>query len=162
MNIVVIMCDSASRYLSKIFNDDWMRENGFLGKEVDTGTVADLLSSKSSGPVLTASPETPVLDVVATMKRHGFSQLPVVDGDKVVGVISESDMLDHLLQEGASPKAPIAPLVTNNFAIVEPGNGLTLISQFFSQKKTVIVVDQGRLVGIVTKIDFIDYVSHAT
>jgi cystathionine beta-synthase len=162
MRIVVIMCDSASRYLSKIFNDDWMREHGFLGQEAEVGTVADLLAAKNTGDVITATPKTSIREVVATMKEHGFSQLPVVEGGRVLGVISETDMLTCLLNPEADATRSIEDLVTSDFAIVEPSNGLSLVSQFFSQKKIVMVVDQGQLVGIITKIDFIDYVSDAS
>lgn len=162
MRMVVIMCDSASRYLSKIFNDDWMREHGFLGTEAEVGTVADLLAAKGSGEVITATPRTSIREVVETMKAHGFSQLPVVEKGRVCGVISETDMLTCLLNPEADASRPIADLVTSDFAIVEPTNGLSLVSQFFGQKKIVMVVDQGKLMGIITKIDFIDYVSNAS
>lgn len=160
LKIVVIICDSASRYLSKIFNDDWMREHGFLGDEKRSGKVADILASKGETSVITATASTSVRDVIATMKEHGFSQLPVLDDkERVVGVINENDVLSYLLNEEADRDASIEPLVTNGFAVVEPTNNIGLLSQFFSQKKIVVVVEQNKLVGIVTKIDFIDFVS---
>ncbi len=162
MRIVVIICDSASRYLSKIFNDDWMREHGFLSNNTRTGTVADLLAAKGAGGVITVEEDTSVLDVVALMKQHGFSQLPVLKGGKVAGIISESDVLDAVLAQRVDANGSIKSLVTTDFAIVEPSNGLSLVSQFFSQKKIVFVMDQGKLTGIITKIDFIDHVSHAS
>jgi cystathionine beta-synthase len=126
--------------------------------------VGDLLAAKGreNGPVITASPKTTVREVVSTMKAKGFSQVPVMDGGKIVGIVHESDVLTHLLAEGATPSDPIEKLIVTDFAIVEPTNGLGLISQFFNQKKVVLVMDRGALSGIVTKIDFIDYVSKLT
>ena len=159
MTMVAIICDSASRYLSKIFDDDWMREHGFLGNELHIGTVADLLASKSGGPVFTASLDTSIRDVVETMKLEGISQLPVIDGTRVVGIINETDLLQNLLGGNAAPSSPIEPLVDVQFAIVEPSNRVSLISQFFTQGRVVVVVEDQNLVGIITKIDFIDYMS---
>lgn len=161
LNMVVIMCDSYSRYLSKIFDDEWMRENGFLAPEgPDYGTVGDLLTARrADGPVYTVSPGEPIRDVVALMKLHGISQLPVVDGDRVAGIISESTVLNHLLG-GGDQGATIEALIEDDFTIVEPANRVSLLGQFFRQNKIVIVLDGKKLAGIITKIDFIDYVSH--
>lgn len=166
MNIVVILPDSASRYLSKIFNDDWMRENGFLQEDTNGDTVTDLLefkkksakSTRPAGDVFTASLGDNISQVVGLMKSHDISQLPVLDAGRVVGIVTESDVLDHLLGDGAGDEV-IDGLVESRFAIVEPSNRVKIIGQFFKQNKVVIVVDSDNLVGIITKIDFIDYVS---
>ncbi len=159
MRIVVIICDSATRYLSKIFNDDWMREHGFLGNQLDTGTVADLLAHKGNSALFTATPSTPVREVVSTMKKEGISQLPVLDGNRVVGVINESDVLTHILEHQGQAEGTIESLIEAQFAIVEPSNRVNLISHFITQGRTVVVMDQDKVAGIITKIDFIDYVS---
>jgi cystathionine beta-synthase len=163
MNIVVILPDSASRYLSKIFNDDWMRENGFLEEDKNADKVSDLLAlkakaSKADSTVFTASLGDKVSQVVELIKSHDISQLPVLDAGRVVGIINETDVLDHLLGDGVRDDA-IDALVETQFAIVEPSNRVKIIGQFFKQNKVVVVVDSDELVGIITKIDFIDYVS---
>jgi cystathionine beta-synthase len=157
MNIVVIMCDHATRYLSKIFDDDWMRENGFLGDEFGDATVADLLGNRPKG-VITTELGAKVSDVVGRMKKDGISQLPVLDDGRVVGIVAETDVLNHLLEEGEGDDT-IDELIDTQFAIVEPTNRIGLIGQFFKQNKIVIVMDNNRLHGIITKIDFIDFVS---
>lgn len=158
MNIVVILPDSASRYLSKIFNDDWMRENGFLEEDWGEDVVGDLLATKAKGKVFTAELGDSVAEVIELMKSHGISQLPVLDSGRVVGIVNETDVLEHLLGEGAGEET-IDDLVETQFAIVEPTNRISIIGQFFKQNKVVIVVDGNQLAGIITKIDFIDYVS---
>ena len=157
MNIVVIMCDSSMRYLSKIFDDDWMRENGFLDSAIGDGTVAKLLGDHPRD-VITTNLGTSVSELVDVMKKEGISQLPVMDDGRVVGLISETNVLNHVLNGGESD-AKIDGLVESNFAIVEPSNRIALMGQFFKQNKVVIVVDGNSLKGIITKIDFIDYVS---
>jgi cystathionine beta-synthase len=158
-NIVTIMCDSAGRYLSKIFDDEWMRENGFLEEDWGKGTVEDLLARKTSRELFTAEVGDKVPEVIEEMKQHGISQLPVVDDREIVGLINETDLLDHLLGEGGR-EDPIDELVETQFAIVEPGDRVSMIGEFFNHNKVVIVVDaDDQPMGIITKIDFIDYMS---
>lgn len=158
-NIVVIICDGASRYLSKIFNDDWMRENGFLEEDWGEGSIEDLLAQKATRTLHTAHSGESVEEVVGAMKDYGISQLPVVDDGDVVGLISESDILEHLLGDGKR-QDPIDELVETQFAIVEMSDRVSMIGEFFKHNKVVIVVDDDdEPTGIVTKIDFIDYVS---
>jgi cystathionine beta-synthase len=157
LNMVVIMCDSYVRYLSKIFDDGWMRENGFLGDERDVGTVRDMLS-KQPKTIFTAQLKQPVREVIDIMKERGISQLPVLDQERVVGLVNESTVLSYLLDRGDSA-APIDSLIETNFAIVEPTNRLSMVGQFFRQNKVVLVVDDRKLVSIITKIDYIDYVT---
>lgn len=158
MNIVVIMCDSSSRYLTKVFDDDWMRENGFLNEDQDNTRVSSLLEDKRDRLVHTTKLGDTIDDVIALMKTHDISQLPVLDGSRVVGIVNESTVLNHLLEKGQHSDK-IDDLVEAQFAIVEPSNRLSIVGQFFKQNKIVIVVDGDKLSGIITKIDFIDYVS---
>lgn len=157
LNIVVIMCDSYARYLSKIFDDEWMKESGFLDEAPQTFSVADVLASK--GPEIHAARlGDTVASAVGIMKQYGISQLPVLDGKRVAGIINETDVLNHLLDKG-NQSDKIDALIDTQFAIVEPSNRLSLIGQFFKQNKIVLVVDGDDLTGIVTKIDYIDFVS---
>ncbi len=157
--MVVIICDTAARYLTKIFDDDWMRENGFLDDPFGDSTVADLLAVKGGlSEVLTTTAGTSVVDVVEQMKSHGISQLPVVDGNRIIGIVNESDVFNHLLGEGSRDDV-IDPLIKSSFALVDPRERIGMIGSFFRQNKVVLVVDGDDLQGIVTKIDFIDFVS---
>lgn len=159
LNIVALLPDSAARYLTKIFDDDWMRENGFLDDQWGEANIGDLLEAKGSkGKVYTTASGQKVSEVVAHMKEFGISQLPVVDGKKIVGIVNESDILNHLLGEG-SRDDEIDKLIETQFAIVEPSDRIGMIGQFFRQNKVVLVLDGDELTGIITKIDFIDYVS---
>ena len=158
LNIVVIMCDSLARYLTKLFDDDWMRENGFLQENKDMARVSDILGEKPTRSVHTAKLGDTIDDVVALMKEHSISQLPVTDAGRVVGIVNETTVLNHLLGRGEHGDV-IDDLVESQFAIVEPSNKLGIVGQFFKQNKIVIVVDDNQIVGIMTKIDFIDYVS---
>jgi len=158
-NIVVIICDSAVRYLSKIFSDTWMKEGGYLEPEIGEETVGDMLRLRAN-PLISASPGDAFSEVIDLMKQHGISQLPVIDDDhRMQGLISENDLLKALVEKRADTSAKIDGYLDNNFALVEVTNRASLVSQLFAQGKVVVVEDAGRVIGILTNIDFIDWVS---
>jgi cystathionine beta-synthase len=156
--ILTIMPDSGSRYLSKVYNDNWMREGGYLDADLGEATVADILAHKSGG-LVHALPANSIESVISLMKEHGISQLPVLDDGRVSGMISELDLLKALLEKRADVTDPIRDFLDFNFALVESTNRSGLLSQLFAQGKVVLVEHQGRILGIVTKIDFIDWIS---
>jgi cystathionine beta-synthase len=136
-----------------------MRENGFLENDTSSATVADLLVARGgSGAVETATADDRVREVIGRMKRLGISQVPVLDGDKILGIVSERDLLNHLVHGGDAGDT-IANLVEAEFAIVEPVNKVSLAGQLIAKDLTVLVVSDSRLIGVITKIDFIDFVS---
>ncbi len=159
-NILVLMPDGASKYISKIFNDDWMRENGFLEEEErGLGTVRDLLGNKPSGQVLAAKTDDKVRDVIDMMKKHGISQLPVLEGPRLRGMVQEVDLLRHLLQGSGTLDNTIADLVESDYATVTPSTKVELLKGVFNDAKIAIVMDRDNVVGVVTKIDLIDYLA---
>jgi cystathionine beta-synthase len=159
LTIVTIMCDSYNRYLSKIFNDTWLRENGFSIPDRDMGCVADILARKPSNDVITTHPDEPVRQVVERMKQHDISQMPVLANGKLQGVIAENDLLRFLINANNQAEAPIAGLIDDNFSVVDPANSVSMLEQFFSRGRVVLVLDGEKLCGIITKIDYIDHVS---
>ena len=159
-NILVLLPDSAQKYLSKIFNDDWMRENGFLDEEPGLGTVRDLLAHKSAN-VVTARPGDKVREVIATLKSLGISQLPVIDGGKLCGIVAEVDLLRHLVSGEGTLDSPIASLIESDYATVSPDTKIELLQGVLGDAKIAIVTEGNELVGIVTKIDLIDFLAKA-
>jgi cystathionine beta-synthase len=157
-NILVLLPDSAQKYLSKIFNDDWMRENGFLEDQPGLGTVRDLLQGKA-GAIVSASPTDKVRDVVATLKSLGISQLPVLDNGKLKGLVAEVDLLRHLVTGAGTLDSSIAGLIESDYATVTPETKIELVQQVLSDAKMAIVTENEGVVGIITKIDLIDFLT---
>ncbi len=153
---VVILPDSGFRYLSKVFDDDWMRENGYL--EAELGTVADLLRVKGL-PLITATPDEQVRAVISKMKQYDVSQLPVVADGGLVGMVSEVDLLSYLLEGGHSLDDPITLLVNPSAPVVTPETPVGDLAEIFLGANAAVVIDRGRVVGIVTKIDVIDHLA---
>jgi cystathionine beta-synthase len=162
-NILVLLPDGASKYISKIFNDDWMRENGFLEDAPGLGTVGDLLAKKDA-KVFTARGSDTVRDVIARLKEHGFSQLPVLDDrGKLMGIVQEVDLLRHLVQAGGSLDATLESekLIESDYATVTPSTKVELLQGVLSDARIALVLDGERLNGVITKIDLIDYLASA-
>lgn len=157
--ILVLLPDSAQKYLSKIFNDEWMRSNGFLSEDDTEGTVAHVLKSKP-GRLLTIDAEASVREAVGILKEHKVSQLPVLDsGGRHCGVISEIDLLNHLVDSEGDPDTKLDTLISSDYATVTPHTRIQLLKHIFNDAKVVLVVEDDKAVGILTKIDLIDYLS---
>jgi cystathionine beta-synthase len=157
---VALLPDSGDRYLSKIFDDTWMRENGFLTADRSSETLASVLAHRKELPLITAAPDERVNSVVEKMKTYDISQLPVVDADhKLIGVISEADLLDHLLHADHihDPQETIGPLLNPNIISVSRDTRVQNVLAAFEAGKVAAITEDGKLVGMLTKIDLIDY-----
>jgi cystathionine beta-synthase len=156
--IVVILPDSGSRYLSKLYDDDWMRENSFLEEEETFGRVRDLVGHQEQ-TLITARPGDRVKAIVQIMKKHGISQLPVLDGGRLVGIISEGDLVDALLKDPENLDRVIAGLIDQNYVVVPPETPVGRLASIFSEGKVALVEENGTIRGLVTKIDLIDHMA---
>ncbi len=154
--VVVLLPDSGARYLSKIFSDDWMRENGFL----ESGSVQEVLTTHTR-ELITANCNDTVGDVVGRMKRDGISQMPVVDEQgKLSGLISEVDLLNYLLSGDGALDHPICDIISQDMATVQPDTSIDTLRDIASRNEVAVVVSNtGEPVGIITKIDLIDYLA---
>lgn len=159
LRILVFLADGGQKYVSKIFNDDWMRENGFLDDEPGIGTVADILQLRKKRKIVTTPSTAKVKDVIATLKELGISQLPVVDKGKLRGIISEVDLLRHMVSGPKTASSTIAPLLESDYATVTPDTKIELLQGVLADARAAIVMDGESVVGIVTKIDLIDYLA---
>lgn len=159
--LVVLLPDSGSRYLSKIFNDDWMRENRFIETPLAEGQVDDILRSKKIH-LVTAKRDDAKTDVIARMKQYDISQLPVAgDEGGYLGMVTELDLLNHLLREEVhDARETIEDIISTDAAVkVTRETPLGALSEIFAEGKVAIALEQDRAMGILTKIDLIDYLA---
>jgi cystathionine beta-synthase len=159
--VVVIFPDSGSRYLSKFYDNKWMRENGFLELEFGEVTLGDLLIAKPNRGLLTAALGDPMGKVMAIMRQNGVSQLPVVGPDgTLAGLLEEVDLLNHLLDHREHRHSePIDRLVQNAQAVYPPETTLDDAMSSLTEGYALIVVENARPAGILTKIDVLDYLA---
>jgi cystathionine beta-synthase len=155
--IVVILPDSGSRYLSKVYDDGWLRQNDFLEEDLE-GRVSDLIDKRRQ-ELVTAQAGDPVRDVIGSMKKHGISQVPVLEGDKLVGMISETGLLGALLADPGAAHRPVGSLAEPNYEVTDPSAPVSRLSDIVSRGKVALVVEGGRLRGVITKFDLIEYLA---
>ena len=155
--IVTLLPDSVRNYMTKFLDDQWMKENRFTETGWQTRRVGDLLLKMPRRRLVTASSSDTVADSVMKMKEHGISQLPVLDGEKLVGIVTESDLLSKLVEDRASLASAIAEVMFRNVETVRQEDEATRLFDCFARDEVGLVVDeQSRLLGIITKMDIVE------
>ncbi|MFN7143036.1 MAG: pyridoxal-phosphate dependent enzyme [Myxococcota bacterium] len=160
----LVMCpDTGSRYLSKVFNDNWMRENGYLEPELGLGTVRELLDQKGRGrDLVSVQPALRVTEVIGVLKVHGVSQVPVMDSGRVLGIVTESRLLERALT-GNRGDVEVRDLVESAYFTVEETTEVGVLTELFKRAKVAIVITEGgKPFDIITRIDLIDYIARVT
>lgn len=156
-NILIILPDHGRSYLSKAFNESWLRENGFLPSPMTEKTVGDLLRfTKAGKEVVTAKVGQKVIEVVEMLKEHQISQVPVFSDENLVGIIDESDLILPLAKGDLKPDEPIIHLVKGTVLWVEESDTLQKLTEHF-QKGYIALVKQEQKLRILTKIDLLDF-----
>lgn len=163
LNVVTFICDSGAKYLSKMFNDYWMIDQGFIQRE-RTGDLRDLIARRhSQREDYTLSPDTPLRQAVRTMRLYDVSQIAVLEHnsrghDRVVGIIDESDALLALSHHPDALEAPISQFMTTRLETIRPTAKVEELLPIFRADRVAIVSDEdGAYHGLITKIDMINY-----
>ncbi len=160
--VVVLLPDSGSRYLSKFYDDKWMRENGFMLSEWCEASLKEILSSRPSRKLVTAHSNDRLPEVIASMKAHNVSQMPVLNQEEdLTGLVTELDLLKYLVEDGhlQQQDATIAgimrpaPQVFPASALVED------VLPVIMENQAVLVIEDDRPVGILTKMDILDFIT---
>jgi cystathionine beta-synthase len=159
--MVVVFPDSGSRYLSKVFSDDWMREHGFLEAERRRVSVREVAAARGLPTLITATQDDGLLDVIARMRENAVSQLPVVDeSGKLKGIVSEVELLDQMLQSDHDRAMTVGPMVNTEVGIAMPGDPLEdVLPELVSSKVIVLTDEAARPIGILTVIDALEYIA---
>jgi cystathionine beta-synthase len=160
---VVLLPDAGSRYLSKVYDDTWMRENGFLEPELGLGTVRELLEQKGRGrDLVSVTPSLRLTEVIGVLKVHGVSQVPVLEDGRVLGIVTESRLLERALT-GNRGDVAVRDLVESAYFSVEESTDVGVLTELFKRAKVAFVItDDGVPYDIVTRIDLIDYIARVT
>lgn len=160
--VVCVLPDHGSRYISKYLTDSWMKDYGFMEPERALGCVEDVLKVEHP-EVLTASPDTPLREVVHMFREHGVSQVPLVNGSgRPASIVHEVDLLRALQRGDVSMDAPASAVATAVGGLIYPKARVEELYAIFAKDQVAIVVDDSRIVGIVSQIDLIDYLSRKT
>ncbi|PQJ74020.1 pyridoxal-phosphate dependent enzyme [Polaribacter gangjinensis] len=152
--VVVLFHDHGSRYVGKMFNDEWMRERGFLEEEIKT--AADLVNNHKDRKLVTAQTEELVSHAIERMKRFEISQIPIKDIDGFVGSVDESVLLHHFIADKNISEKPIREIMGKPYPIVKKSTKLEVISKLITRENQAVLVDlEDGNYHIVTKYDII-------
>ncbi|MDF1499785.1 MAG: pyridoxal-phosphate dependent enzyme [Anaerolineales bacterium] len=161
--VVVIFPDSGSRYLSKVFDDDWMREHGMLPAEREPVSVRQVAGSVGRSELIMATPDDQVVEVMRRMRADAISQLPVIDREGLLlGVVSEVDLLNHLLNADHehAPDETIETMVNRDVPrAVSSMLFDQVLPELMDAKMVILTDDEGHPEGILTMIDALEYVT---
>ncbi len=155
--VVTFICDSGNKYLSKMFNDLWMREQGFL-RDVGHGDLRDLVSRRADdGGLVSVGPDETLLIAYQRMKLADVSQVPVLEGDKIVGMVDESDLLLAVHDDPQHFREPVKRIMTRNLVTVEPRASIESLSPLFERGLVVILMVDGKFYGLITRMDVLNH-----
>jgi cystathionine beta-synthase len=159
-NVVVILPDSGSRYLSKLFDDRWMREHGFDVGDDRRPTVSEVARSRGLPKLITAHVSDPLEQVIAQMREFAVSQLPVLGEEgRLVGLVSEVDLLNHLLSAEPS-ELSIESLIEGDVPSIRDNSDFRdVLPELLERKVIVLTNEDNRPTGILTMIDALEYIS---
>ncbi len=156
--VVVLLPDSGRSYLSKIFSDNWMKENGFLEPSMDTSILQLLQSKDSVKELISIAPDKSVSDAVELMRSSDISQLPVIENDNIIGSIQESYILNKIFEDMSIIKKQIRDLMTPPFPVMNSTDKVSSVYKKLSEgNQAVIVLNNEKPFGLVTKMDLITY-----
>ena len=155
--MATLVCDSGNKYLSKMFNDHWMTDQGFLDRE-QFGDLRDLISRRiEDRAVVSVAPDDDLLIAYGRMKLSDVSQVPVLKGDQIVGIIDKSDLLLALYHNEQNFKAAVGDYMTSKLEVISPGHQIEDVLPILRADRVVIVVDDDRFLGLITKVDLINH-----
>lgn len=155
-NVVIIFHDHGSRYVGKVYNDDWMRERGFLKDEVITAKSI-IERKKDLNLLISASAEDSIIEAFHKMKEKGLTQLPVIENEKVLGSISENKILHLLIDNPNAKTAKVGDVMAKAFPFVDWNSTSTDISKHITKDNSAVLVTKptGDL-AIITEFDLIE------
>ncbi len=156
--VVTFVCDSGNKYLSKMFNDFWMLDQGLIERE-KYGDLRDLVTRRHADhSTVVVAPTDDLLVAYGRMKLYDISQLPVLDeNDEVVGIIDESDILLRVFADEANFKHPVASAMTTKLQTVDITAPLDALIPIFEKDLVAIVMDGTSFMGLITRIDLLNH-----
>ena len=167
--VVVLLPDSGKSYLSKLYNDEWMRQNGFLQRFANLTRVGDIIREREGGTpqLVVVSRSDTVRSAIDTMQRYGISQIPVVSNgtaasvSDIVGSVQERTMLDRVFREPALVDASVERVMEAPFPVVNANEDVErLYAELAGGVPALLAVEDGKPVSVITKADLLEFVAH--
>ena len=155
--VVTLVCDTGNKYLSKLYNDYWMLDNGFLERE-QHGDLRDLLLRPfAKRDTVVIGPHELLITAYTRMKLYDVSQLPVMDGNRLVGIVDESDVLLHVHADEARFRDPVSVAMIADLQKLDVRSSIESLLPVFERGHVAIVMDGEQFLGLITRIDLLNW-----
>jgi cystathionine beta-synthase len=155
--VLTFACDTGNRYLSKMFNDFWMGDQGFI--ETDShGDLRDLIARPyASRDTVTVGPKEPLANAYKRMKLYDVSQLPVIVDDQIVGILDESDLLMVVAESSSRFDDPVSTAMVSDLTEINVKAPVSELIPIFGRDFVAIVKDGPKFMGLITRVDLLNY-----
>jgi cystathionine beta-synthase len=158
--VLVILPDSIRNYMTKFVDPQWMRENRFVERDFSMGEIGDVLRALPRRALIAVSVADTLGRAVETMKERGISQVPVLDGDKLAGILTESDVLQGLVAQQWQLGTKVAEAMCRRVSTVTEHTPASMLPEIFGRGEVAIVIDGSqKVLGLLTKIDLVEYLT---
>ena len=155
--VVTFVCDSGNKYLSKVYNDYWMIDQGFI-ERASHHDLTDLISRQHrQHATVTVKPDDTLMIALSRMKLYDVSQLPVTSGERIVGIVDEEDILLRVFDHEQRFRDPVASAMTKKLETVAPSAPLAAVLDILRKGHVAIVSDGEQFLGLITRIDLLNY-----
>ncbi len=155
--VVTFACDTGNKYLSKLFNDFWMEDQGFIRRE-QHGNLRDLVGRPhGERATITVGPDDVLTTAHNRLRNAGFSQLPVMKGDRLVGFIDEDDIMRHAFGDPERFNDPVSKAMHTNFLIVEPSVSVGNLAAMLDVRPYAALMEADQFHGLITRADMLNY-----
>src|SRR5688500_7655683 len=155
--VVTLVCDSGNKYLSKVYNDYWMLDQGFIERETH-GDLRDFISRRhEEHAVATVGADETVTAAYQRMKLYDVSQLPVLKDGKIVGIVTEEDILLEVYENPQHFGRPVTEAMERNLVTLSPNDPVEKLKDIFERGMVAIVVDGEEFLGLITRIDLLNW-----
>jgi len=155
--VLTFCCDTGNRYLSKMFNDFWMRDQGFI-ESSKHGDLRDLIARPyATHDTITVSPNEPLANAYGRMKLYDVSQLPVIEEGKIVGILDESDLLMAVADSGQEFSQPVHTAMVTELTEIDVAAPVSELMPIFNRDFIAIVKRGDEFLGLITRVDLLNY-----
>jgi cystathionine beta-synthase len=155
--VLVFVCDTGNKYLSKMYNDYWMLDNGFLERP-QYGDLRDLiLRPYAQKDTVVIGPNDLLVTAYQRMKLYEISQLPVMEGERLVGILDESDVLMHVYGDEKRFRDPVSTAMVSKLDVLDVKSPIEALLPVFDRGHVAIVMDGDQFLGLITRIDLLNY-----
>lgn len=155
--VATFACDSGNKYLSKMFNDDWMRQQGLITRP-QAGDLSDFIALRhDEGATVTAAPDDTLATVLARMRLYDISQLPVLQEDQLIGIIDEWGLITHIQGYNQRFSLPVKEAMTREVVRLDKREPESALKPIFDRGQVAVIVDNDQFLGLVTRSDVLTH-----